>query len=163
MNFDHASTKYVGRPSIHSYATGAPNCHKKEGEALWQHFDKLWLWRFYLKFKLKESHALASLSHRHRSHKALCSRHHRLFPTRKYMTTHKLQTLTACLVKTIFVGGHRCPIYPSLLNQRLFYLQTSCFNTIVALIAGWYWCMPPHLRQFARISLLVLVVILQSQ
>jgi len=79
------------------------------------------------------------------------------------MTTHKLQTLTACFYCTIFVGGHRSPIYLSILNQRLFYLQTSSFNTIKALIAGWYWCMPPHLRQFARISLLVQVVILQSQ
>jgi hypothetical protein len=39
MNFSR-DLVYVGRPSIHSFATGANSDHKIEGEALWRGFDK---------------------------------------------------------------------------------------------------------------------------
>ena len=43
MHFSHSSIGFVGRPAIHSFATGAPSCHKKEAEALWKQFDsKMW-------------------------------------------------------------------------------------------------------------------------
>jgi len=39
QKFSNSKLNFIGRPSIHSFATGSPNDHKKEGENIWKHFD----------------------------------------------------------------------------------------------------------------------------
>jgi len=39
MGFNQSHIDFVGRPAIHSFATGAVSCHKREGEQLWRDFD----------------------------------------------------------------------------------------------------------------------------
>jgi 2-oxoglutarate dehydrogenase complex dehydrogenase (E1) component-like enzyme len=37
--FNNPKLSFIGRPSIHSFATGAPSDNKKEAENIWKHFD----------------------------------------------------------------------------------------------------------------------------
>ena len=39
QKFSKNKLNFVGRPSIHSFATGSPSDHKKEGETIWKNFD----------------------------------------------------------------------------------------------------------------------------
>lgn len=39
MKFKNGELGYIGRPAMHSYATGAPNDHKYEDTKLWKDFE----------------------------------------------------------------------------------------------------------------------------
>jgi hypothetical protein len=39
QKFTNHKLGFIGRPSIHSFATGAPSDNKKEAENIWKHFD----------------------------------------------------------------------------------------------------------------------------
>lgn len=39
QGYAQSAVNFVGRPSIHSFATGANSCHKRETDQLWQDFS----------------------------------------------------------------------------------------------------------------------------